>query len=591
MAIRSLIVSVLGHVDHGKSSILDRIRGSAIAAGEAGGITQAIGASIIPIDVLKKVCGDLLEATKKEFTIPGLLFIDTPGHAAFTNLRKRGGSLADIAVLVVDVTEGLMPQTLEVLEILKSDRTPFIIAANKVDKISGWTKHKGSILQSISKQTKEVQQILDQRIYELVGKLYDRGFGAERFDRVEDYSKQLAIIPCSALTEEGIPEIIMVLMGLAQRYIEKGLEIKVKGPGKGVILEIKDVKGLGKAMDVILFDGTLKASDTVVLGGLHEPVVTKIRALFQPAPLEEMRAKKAKFLPVKEVHAATGVRISTPTVEGVVAGMPLMSATPDTLETAKVEIQEQVQEVLIETEEDGLVLKADTLGSLEAAITMFRDKKFFIRKATIGNITRKDVMDAVSNKNVDPLLGIVLGFNVQPESPEVVEYAREQGITLLCRDVIYHLLQDYEKWMEAEKKKLEAKKLETLTKPCKIQLLKGYVFRQSNPAVVGVEVLGGVLRPGVNMMKMDGSSAAPVQQVQKEQKPVPEAVRGDQVAVAMPGVTIGRQLHEDDVLISSIPEEEFKKYKELKEFLVPETKELLKEIADIKRKQNPVWGV
>ncbi|MBW3011321.1 translation initiation factor IF-2 [Candidatus Woesearchaeota archaeon] len=591
MVTRSLIVSVLGHVDHGKSSILDRIRGSAIAAGEAGGITQAIGASIIPLSVLTKVCGDLLKATKKEFTIPGLLFIDTPGHAAFTNLRKRGGALADIAVLVIDVTEGLMPQTLEVLEILRNDKVPFIIAANKVDKISGWTKYPGPILQSISKQTKEVQALLDKKIYDLVGKLYDMGMGAERFDRVEDYTKQLAIIPCSAVTEEGIPEIIMVLMGLSQKYIQQGLNIQVEGPGRGVILEVKETKGLGKSMDVILFDGTLKVYDTIVIGGLNEPIIAKIRALFQPADLEEMRAKKAKFVPVKEVHAATGVRIGAPHMEGVVAGMPLMSATEDTIEEAKVAVQEQVEEVLIETEEDGLILKADTLGSLEALITMFNEKNFFIRKATIGNITRKDVMEAVSNKNIDPLLGIILGFNIEPESPEVVEYAREQGITIICKEVIYHLLQDYEKWMDAEKKKLEAKKLDALIKPCKIQLMKGYMFRQSNPAVVGVDVLAGTLRPGIALMKMDGSSVTTVQQVQKDQKSVPEAVRGDQVAVALPGVTIGRQLHEEDVLICDLPEDDFKKYKELKEFLVPETKELLKEIADIKRKQNPVWGV
>ncbi|MCK4670681.1 MAG: translation initiation factor IF-2 [Nanoarchaeota archaeon] len=588
---RSLIVSVLGHVDHGKSSILDRIRGTAITATEAGGITQAIGASIIPLPILKKVCGDLLKATKTEFTIPGLLFIDTPGHAAFTNLRKRGGALADIAILVIDVTEGLMPQTLEVLEILKTDKTPFVIAANKIDKISGWTKNKGPILQSISKQTQEIQNLLDKKIYDLVGKLYEMGYGAERFDRVEDYTKQIAIIPCSAITEEGIPEIIMVMMGLAQKYIEQGLKIEVSGPGKGVILEVKETKGLGKSLDVVLFDGTLKVNDTIVIGGLHEPIIAKIRALFQPAPLEEMRAKKAKFIPVKEVHAATGVRIGAPHLEGVVAGMPLISATPETMESTKVTVQEQVDEVLIETEDDGLVLKADTLGSLEALITMFREKGIFIRKATIGSITRKDIMDAVSNKNVDPLLGVVLGFNIEPESPEVVEYAKEQGITILCKEVIYHLLQDYEKWVGLEKKKLEAKKLDALTKPCKVQLMRGYVFRQNNPAVAGVDVLAGVVRQGVSLMKMDGSSVTVVQQVQKEQKTVPEAIRGDQVAISMPGVTIGRQVQEEDVLISDISEDDFKKYKELKEFITPETKELLREIADIKRKQNPVWGV
>src|SRR5210317_242342 len=153
MSTRSPIVSVLGHVDHGKSSILDSIRGSNIVSGEAGAITQAIGASIIPLDVVKKKCGKLLDALNMKFSIPGLLFIDTPGHAAFTTLRKRGGSLADIAVVVVDINEGFKPQTIEAIEILRAAKTPFIIAANKVDKIGGFRKRDGqSILELITSQ-------------------------------------------------------------------------------------------------------------------------------------------------------------------------------------------------------------------------------------------------------------------------------------------------------------------------------------------------------------------------------------------------------------------------------------------------------
>ena len=237
MAIRSPLCVVLAHVDHGKTSILDKIRGSAITKGEAGGITQAIGASIIPLEIIKKICGKLLEALNMKFTIPGLLFIDTPGHASFTSLRKRGGNLADIAILVIDINEGLKPQTIESIEILKQYKTPFIIAANKIDLISGWQPKDMPIITNIEQQGENIRKLLDKKIYELVGKLAERGFNSERFDRVDDFTKSIAIVPTSAKTGEGIPELLMVLTGLAQKFLEKCLNCDTQGPAKGTILE------------------------------------------------------------------------------------------------------------------------------------------------------------------------------------------------------------------------------------------------------------------------------------------------------------------------------------------------------------------
>jgi len=349
MAIRSPICTVVGHVDHGKSSILDNIRGSAIVGSEAGAITQAIGASIIPLDTIKKICGDLLKTANMNFTIPGLLFIDTPGHAAFTNLRKRGGNLADIAILVIDIREGLKPQTIESIEILKQYKTPFIIAANKVDLLPGWKKGTNSILKTISEQTPQTSQEVEKKVYEIVGKLAEYELNGERFDRVQDYTKQVAIIPTSAETGEGISELLMVLSGLAQKYLETCLECNVDGSAKGIILEVKEEKGIGKSMDVILFDGTLKVNDTIIIGGLNRPITTKVRGLFEPNPLSEMRDKKSKFRPVKGVNAATGVKIAAPDIEEVVAGMPIRATDKENLEKTKEEVQKEVEEVIIET--------------------------------------------------------------------------------------------------------------------------------------------------------------------------------------------------------------------------------------------------
>jgi len=589
--IRSPICTVVGHIDHGKSTILDKIRGSAIVKTEAGKITQAIGASIIPLETIKKICGDLLDKLKINLTIPGLLFIDTPGHAAFTNIRKRGGNLADIAILVIDVNEGVKPQTIECIEILKTYKTPFIIAANKIDLISGWRSSEGSLIENINKQQENVKNLLDKKLYELVGKLSEFGFESERFDRVENHTKQIAIIPTSAKTGDGIAELLMVLAGLAQRYLEKGLKFDIKGYAKGTILEVKEERGLGITLDVIIYNGSLKQNDTIVIGSLTEPIVTKVKALFEPAPLAEMRDKRSKFKSVKKVTAATGVKISAPDIENVVAGMPIRSCKEKDIEKVKKDVQAEVQEVLIKTDKEGIVIKADSLGSLEALMKILKEKNIPVIKASIGDISKKDLADAESCYEKNPLQCVVLGFNVGVTVDVIGGTARPENVKVITHDVIYKLIEDFEKWQEQEKKKLEGEKLDLLIRPCKIQLMKGHVFRQNNPAVCGVDVLAGTVRVKTPLMNMDGKELTSVKSMQKDQENIEKAEKGKQVAISMERVTIGRQINEGDTLLSAVPEEHFRKLKELKKYLGEEEKEILKEIAKIKRKENPMWGI
>jgi len=319
MSTRKVLLTVVGHVDHGKTSLLDKIRQSVVTKGEAGAITQAIGVSIIPIETIKKICGPLLNAFKDTLTVPGLLAIDTPGHAAFTSLRKRGGSLADIAILVVDIKEGFKPQTIESIEILKANKVPFIVAANKIDLLHGWQDDKNkSLIENINSLNTNIQGEFEKKMYELVGKFSELGLQSERFDRVEDYTKQLAIVPISAHTGQGIPELLVVLTGLAQKFLEKKLEIEEKGDAKGTILEVKEEKGLGVTIDTIIYNGHLKVNDTLIIGGIEQPIVVKIRALLEPAELCDMREKKSRFKNVKEVFAATGVKISAPGLDGAI---------------------------------------------------------------------------------------------------------------------------------------------------------------------------------------------------------------------------------------------------------------------------------
>ncbi len=585
MQLRSVICTVLGHVDHGKSSILDTIRGSAIVKSEAGQITQAIGASIIPLSTVENICGDLLKKLNLKFTIPGLLFIDTPGHEAFTHLRKRGGNIADIAIVVVDINEGFMPQTLEAIEILRHAKTPFVLAANKVDLIPGWKKLEPNVLANITQQDPQVQGLLDTKLYTLVGSLSEVKFDAERFDRVSDYTKQVAIVPCSAKSGEGIAELLMVLTGLAQRYLEASLNVNLEGMAKGTILEIKKDKGLGTTLDVILYDGTLKRGDIIIIGTLGEPIVTRVKALFEPAPLAEMRDKKSKFMPVSEARAATGVKISAMGIDDAVAGMPLLGVrSQDEVSDAAEQIKQEIKDVIIEADENGIIVKADSLGSLEAMVSILKGKGITIRKASIGNISHKDVLDAQSNVEKDPATAVVLGFNV-------VSHEDSQGsVKVFTNTVIYRLIEEFEAWRADLLKRRQAGDLDSVVYPCKVQLLRGYVFRQSNPAILGAEITAGMLRTGVRLMKQ-GKPVGSVKGMQHEKQNLSEAKTGMRIALALDGATVGRQVLEGDVLYAMLSENDFRRLKDLRALLSDADIGVLKEVAAIMRQENPIWGV
>ncbi|MEK6983852.1 MAG: translation initiation factor IF-2 [Nanoarchaeota archaeon] len=586
--LRQLIITVVGNVDSGKTQLLDTIRDTSIVESEPGKITQCIGCSQIPIETVKKICGKLIERAKTEFKIPGFIILDTPGHAAFTNLRKRGGNLADIAILVIDISEGVKPQTLECIDILKQYKTPFVVALNKIDLISGWnSSRKATLLENIQMQNENAMLLVEKKLYGLVGTLSELGFNSERFDRIEDYTKQIAIIPTSAKTGEGLPELLMVITGMSQKFLEQNLRVDVSGSAKGTILEVKEEKGLGITVDAIIYDGSLKLNDIIVIGSLNEPVATKVKALFEPIPLKEMHDKKTNFKPVKEVVAATGVKISAPDLDKVFAGMPLISCEASEVQGVKEEIKKEVSEVIIETGRQGVVIKADSLGSLEALTKILNDRSIEIKKASLGNISKNDISDAEINFEKEPLQSAVLGFNIEL----MPDLKIPQNIKVLTNNVIYKLVEDFEKWQFEEKKKLETRETENLYKPCKIKLLKGYVFRQNNPAVVGIEVLAGILKVGTPLMKHDGVSITEAKSLQQEQENLEKAEKGKQIAISLPNVTVGRQVNEGDVLYSAIPEEHFKKYKELKKNLTAEEIGILKEIAEIMRKQNTMWGV
>jgi translation initiation factor 5B len=579
---RQPIVSVLGHVDHGKTSLLDYIRGSTVAAREAGAITQHIGATEVPIDAIYSICGSLLGG--KKFSVPGLLFIDTPGHHAFTTLRARGGSLADLAILVVDINEGFRPQTHESVNILRQYKTPFVVAANKIDAINGWQKSTDAGEQRITSQRPMTKNLFEEKLYELIGVIYDKGFESDLYFHIKDFRKTLPIIPVSAKTGEGIPELLMILVGLAQRFLEEQLASE-SGAGKGTVLEVKEDIGLGTTVDAIIYSGVLKKEDTIIFGTRDEPLVTKIKALLKPKPMDEIRDPRERFASVKEVHAACGIKISAPNLELVIPGAPLRVVDGNKDELIS-EIKRQSQ-VNIELDKNGLYIKADTIGSLEALVKESKEKAISIRKVEIGNLSRRDVMETAALTN--PLERVIFAFNVKI-LPEAKEELLNTDVTVFNEDVIYTIIENYETWVVKKNEELEKKRREDYIHPGMIKFLPDYVFRVSHPAIFGVRVLGGRIKVDMRLIGQDGKTIGIIKGMQLENKAITEALQGAEVAISIECVTVGRQIKGGDIMFTDIPESDARKLT-LLDVLNEDEKDVLNKIIDIKRKTNKFWGM
>ncbi|MEP0824987.1 MAG: translation initiation factor IF-2 [Nitrososphaera sp.] len=596
MALRQPVVVVLGHVDSGKTSLLDKIRGTAVQSREVGGITQHIGASFFPVETIKEMTGPLYaKLAKSETPIPGLLVIDTPGHEVFANLRARGGSAADIAIVVVDVNKGFEAQTVESINILKKRKVPFVIALNKVDMIAGW-RGSGSkfISEDVKKQETSVQTLLDEKIYTVVGTLSTLGFPSEAFWRVKDFTREVAIVPVSARSGVGIPELLAVLVGLTQQYLAKRLE-RHEGPARGIVLEFKEEVGLGPSANIILLDGTIHQGETIVVGKRDGAVATRIKALLLPKALDEMRDPRDKFKPVSEVVAAAGLKITSPDLEGVLAGSPLyvydQKKGSDELERLKSLVESEVKNAIVSnTETSGVILKCDTIGSLEAITDLLKKADVPIRLADIGNITRRDIIEASAVKESDRYLGVVLGFSVKVLEDAQKE-AQEREVMIFNEQIIYNLVRSYTDWVAYQKEHEESILFNELPPICKFQFMKGFVFRRNDPAVFGAEIQVGRLKQKVQVINEEGKKVGTVHQIQDSGKAIEEATTGMQVAVSIKEPTIGRQINEGDIFYTDLNSKQAKQLLERFNHRLNENeKEILNMLVAMKRKSDPAFG-
>ena len=584
---RQPIVVVLGHIDSGKTSLLDKIRGTAVQSREAGGITQHIGASFFPIETLEQLCGNLLQKVGGKIDIPGILVIDTPGHAVFTNLRNRGGSASDISILVIDAMKGLEVQTRESLDILRKRKVPFLIALNKLDTVPGW-RSSSSLTSSLKQLDETTQDNLDGRIYNVVGELSRYGIQSEAFYRLQNPQKQVAIVPVSAKTGEGIPELISLLIGLTQSYLKQ--KLTVSNETRGIVLEVTEEPGLGDTANIILIDGVLNKHDEIAVAKKDGVVTTKIKAIFMPKPLDEMRDPRDKFTPVDQVVAASGVKISTSDLDGVLGGSPIIGITDSNIDSVKNEIESEIKSIFVETDSVGIIVKADTLGSLEAVVDTLKENDISISTADTGMVSRKDVVKAQVITETDKYLGSILAFGVKVLD-DAKDEANKNGIRIFSQPVLYDLVDEYRDWVTSDKENMQRTELDLITMPCKFQLIKGMVFRRNGPAVCGVEILVGSLKQKSIIINSTGKEVGVIKQIEDNGENIKQAAKGSEVAVSMNEPVIGRTIREGEILYSLPNDIGVRLLKErYHDSLSDDESNILDEIITLRRKVVPLYG-
>lgn len=490
--LRSPICCILGHVDTGKTKLLDKIRQTNVQEGEAGGITQQIGATYFPVEAIKQKTQVVNQDGKFEFKVPGLLVIDTPGHESFSNLRSRGSSLCNIAILVVDIMHGLEPQTLESMRMLRERKTPFVVALNKIDRLYGWKKiDNNGFQESLALQGKAVQNEFKNRLDQTKVAFAEQGFNAELFYENKQMSKFVSLIPTSAHTGEGIPDMLKLILQLTQERMVGSL--MYLSEVQATVLEVKQIEGFGMTIDVILSNGIMREGDRILLCGTEGVIKTNVRALLTPEKLKELRLK-SQYVHNKEVKAALGVKIVAPGLEKAIAGSRLLVAGPDDDED---DIEDELESDLetlfsrVERTGRGVSVQASTLGSLEALLDFLKDCKIPVANVGIGPVSKRDIMQCGIMLEKSPDYAVMLCFDVKVEK-DAQSYAEENGIKIFTADIIYHLFDQFTKHMDdlLEKKKEDSKMLAVF--PCMLKPVA--VFNKTGPIVVGVDVVEGQLK-------------------------------------------------------------------------------------------------
>ncbi|KAL6500664.1 hypothetical protein OROHE_025461 [Orobanche hederae] len=579
----SPICCIMGHVDTGKTKLLDCIRGTNVQEGEAGGITQQIGATYFPAKNIRERTKELKADAK--LNVPGLLVIDTPGHESFTNLRSRGSGLCDLAILVVDIMHGLEPQTIESLNLLKMRNTDFIIALNKVDRLYSWkTCRNAPIGKAIKQQSKDVMIEFNMRLTQIITQFKEQGLNSELYFKNKEMGETYNIVPTSALSGEGIPDLLLLLVQWAQKTMIKRLAYSEKV--ECTVLEVKVIEGHGTTIDVVLVNGVLHEGDQIIVCGMQGPVVTSIRALLTPHPMRELRVKllnyyywkkslgsldqlmflvKGTYVHHKEIKAAQCIKIAAQGLEHAIAGTSLYVVGPnDDVKDIKESAMDDVNSVMCRVDKsgEGVYVQASTLGSLEALLQFLKTPAVNIPVSalSIGPIHKKDVMKASAMLEKKKEYGTILAFDVKV-TPEARELADKLGVKIFIADIIYHLFDQFKAYIDDVKEEKKREAAEEAVFPCVLKIMKDGVINKKDPILLGVDVVEGIVKIGtpICVPSKEFVTIGRIASIEHNRKPVDYAKKGQTVTIKIIGSNdeerqkmCGRHFMEEDDLVSQI---------------------------------------
>lgn len=549
--LRSPICCVLGHVDTGKTSLLDKIRKTNVQEGEAGGITQQIGATFFPRESLVHAIREINQ--EFDIKVPGLLVIDTPGHESFANLRSRGNSICDISILVIDIMHGLEPQTRESIQLLKQRKCPFIVALNKVDRLYGWEPHLNMEIQkSLELQKPNVKDEYEAKLEHIKLQLAEEGFNSEVYYRNKEIKKYVSIIPTSARTGEGVVDLILLKLQLVQRFMED--KVTYKDELQCVVLEVKPVQGLGTTIDVILVNGTLHNGDQIVLCGMNGPIVTRIKALLTPQPLKELRVK-GEYIHHNSIRAAHSVKILAHDLEHVIPGTSMLVVHNDEdLEKCKSDVMTDVSSVLSNISKDhmGVSVQSSTLGSLEALVTFLNQMKIPVAHVALGPIHKKHLAHVQAMKIRQPKYSCILAFDVEV-TPEADTLAQKENIKIFNANIIYHLFDAFKNHIENYDQKIKERNQYIAVFPVSLNILD--CFNSKDPLVLGCRILDGKLRVGTKLyVQQQGKDSiiGKITSLQLNNKDIKSAKKGDEVAVKIEKTTIKAYDEKDKKMVDKV---------------------------------------
>ncbi|KAI6235010.1 Eukaryotic translation initiation factor 5B [Aphelenchoides besseyi] len=559
--LRSPVICVLGHVDTGKTKMLDTIRRTNVQDGEAGGITQQIGATRIPDTAIQERCRHVRDFNAEAMTIPGFLVIDTPGHESFANLRSRGSSLCDFAILVVDIMHGLEPQTIESLQLLLKRQTPFVVALNKIDRLYGYESNpRKDIWQHLRAQPQNTQAEFKQRWDSTVLQFSEQGMNIALAKDKKDPKEYISVVPTSAYHGDGIGNLMAHIVEQSQTSLAQKLAFCDELDC--TVMEVRPLPGLGLTIDVILVNGYLRKNDFIILSGTKGPIVTIIRDLLMPAPLREMRVKN-EYNNYKEIRGAQGVKILAKDMEHAVAGLPIYATSNiDEVKVFEEYAKHQLEKALtsIKTKSEGVYVQASTLGSLEALLEFLKSQKIPVSNVNIGPVHKKDVQKSAVMLETNPEFACILAFDV-PVNRDVQQFADREGVRIFQADIIYHLERDFLAYREELKMKRRRENEHLAIFPCRLRILPQHIFNARNPIVLGVSVEAGKLKKGTPIVAKtpdDIVFLGTVTSIEQNHDLIDMARAGDEVSIKIENTTgeapklYGRHFTHTDELVSRI---------------------------------------